>query len=119
MVKSHTTLDRAKLVLESGKGLVKSLRDGNNESLDQLEAYTALFDQWQRTWAKGDPGLTAREAEFGRRIAEQHALLIELTAEVQRSVESSLKSLRGWNRGLKAYIDHFPKQLGTIRPRKG
>jgi hypothetical protein len=34
-------------------------------------------------------------------------------------VESSLKSLRGWNRGLKAYIDHFPKQLGTIRPRKG
>jgi oligoribonuclease NrnB/cAMP/cGMP phosphodiesterase (DHH superfamily) len=119
MVQSQTTLEGAKLVLESGKALVKALRSGDTESLDQLEAYTAQFDQWQRSWAKGDVKLTAREAEFGRRIAEQHALVIELATELKRSVENSLKSLRGWNRGLKAYIDHFPKQLGTIRPRKG
>lgn len=119
MVQSPSTLERAKLVLEAGKVLVKALRSGDTESLDQLEAYTAQFDQWQRTWAMSEAKLTAREADLGKRIAEQHALVIELTAEMKRSVENSLKSLRGWNRGLKAYIDHFPKQLGTIRPRKG
>ncbi len=119
MVQSHTTLETAKLVLESGRVLVKALRSGDTDTLEQLEAYTASFENWQRGWAKGQAKFTAREAEMGRRIAEQHALVIELTTEMKRSVESSLKSLRGWNRGLKAYIDHFPKQLGTIRPRKG
>jgi hypothetical protein len=119
MVQSSSTLEVAKLVLESGKALVKALRAGDTDSLEQLEAYTAQFDQWQRTWATGEAKLTSREAEIGRRIAEQHSLVIELATEMKRSVESSLKSLRGWNRGLKAYIDHFPKQLGTIRPRKG
>lgn len=119
MVQSQSTLEIARLVLESGRALVKALRAGDTDSLEQLEAYTAQFDQWQRSWAKGQVKFTAREADIGRRIAEQHALVIELATEMKSSVENSLKSLRGWNRGLKAYIDHFPKQLGTIRPRKG
>ena len=119
MVQSQTTLEVARLVLESGRGLVKALRAGDEAVLEQLEAYTAQFEQWQRSWGKGPVKLTAREADIGRRIADQHATIIELATEMARSVENSLKSLRGWNRGLKAYIDHFPKQLGTIRPRKG
>jgi len=119
MVQSQTTLEAARLVLDSGKALVKALRAGDSDSLEQLEAYTAQFEQWQRSWGKGEASLTAREADIGRKIAEQHACVIELATEMKRSVENSLKSLRGWNRGLKAYIDHFPKQLGTIRPRKG
>lgn len=119
MVQSQTTLEAAKLVLESGIRLIRALRAGDTDSLEQLEAYTAQFDRWQRSWGKSQVKLTAREADIGRKIAEQHVIVIELATEMKRSVESSLKSLRGWNRGLKAYIDHFPKQLGTIRPRKG
>jgi|GEM_PF-1388577 len=112
----------ARLVLESGKATIKALREGAPEALDQLQDYSDRFEVWQREWRGASPArmaMTRRDAEIGRRIAEQHATVIELTQELRDSMEHSLRNLRGWTKGLRAYVDHFPKRLGTMRPRKG
>lgn len=112
----------AELVLERGKGLIKALREGTPEALDQLQEYTECFEEWQKGWKKGPAGsgkLSRAEMDLGNRIAKQHATVIGLAEELMGSFEQSLKNLRGWSKGLRAYIDHYPKRLGTIKPRKG
>ena len=112
----------AELVLESGKELIKALRDGTPDALDQLQEYTECIEVWQKGWKRGSVGavkLSRSEMELGNRIAKQHATVIALAEEMMESVEHSLKNLRGWSKGLRAYIDHYPKRLGTIKPRKG
>ncbi len=112
----------ARLVLESGKAAIKALREESAEALDRLQDYTERFEVWQREW-KGASAeretLARRDAEIGRRIAEQHATVIQLAQRLRDSMEHSLKNLRGWTKGLRAYVDHFPKRLGTMKPRKG
>jgi hypothetical protein len=112
----------AELVLERGRELTRALRAGAPEALDQLQEYTECFEAWQKGWKKGAAGavkLSRAEVELGNRIAKQHATVIGLAEELMGSFEQSLKNLRGWSKGLRAYIDHYPKRLGTIKPRKG
>lgn len=112
----------AELVLELGAELIKALRDNTPDALDQLDRYTECFEQWQKGWKKNQAGaakVSRAELEIGKRIAKQHATVIVFAEEMMESMEHSIKNLRGWSKGLRAYIDHFPKRMGTIRPRKG
>jgi hypothetical protein len=112
----------AESVLALGKELIKALRDSTPDALEQLEQYTDRFELWQKGWKKNQSGaakVSRAELELGKRIAKQHATVIVLAEEMMESVEHSLKNLRGWSKGLRAYIDHYPKRMGTIRPRKG
>lgn len=111
--------DCAKDLLALGKRVVKSLRGSELDSVDLLDQYTTAFDSWRASWAPKGERLSTRDRELGERIAEQHATVVELTEGMLRSVEQSLKELRGWSKGIRAYMDHFPKQVSTIRTRKG
>jgi hypothetical protein len=111
--------DSAKALLALGKRVAKALRDSDPEVVDLLDEYTEAFDIWRGSWARGGKQLSARDREVGERIAEQHAGVIELTESMLQTVEQSLKDLRGWSKGIRAYMDHFPKQVSTMRTRKG
>jgi hypothetical protein len=102
-----------------GKRAVKALRESDPEGLDLLDEYTAAFDTWRTSWAPRGTQLSARDRELGERIAEQHATVVALTESMLRTVEQSLRELRGWSKGIRAYMDHFPKQVSTMRTRKG
>jgi hypothetical protein len=106
-------------MLELGTRVVKSLRESSPDALDLLDEYTESFDLWKRSWMGPGGSFSAKEREIGERIAKQHATVLELTEEMLRSVEKSLKDLRGWSKGIRAYMDHFPKQVSTIKARKG
>lgn len=99
--------------------MVKSLRDSNPDALELLDEYTECFESWQRSWKATGSSFSESEREIGQRIADQHGTVIELTEQMILSVEKSLKELRGWSKGIRAYMDHFPKQVSTIKPRKG
>jgi hypothetical protein len=119
MVVKKNQAEPSKALLALGSRVVKSLRESSPEALDLLDEYTESFDLWQRSWGVSGSSFSTQDKEMGRRIAAQHATVIELTEEMIRSVEKSLKELRGWSKGIRAYMDHFPKQVSTIRARKG
>ena len=110
----------AKVVLELGRALVSSLEQSSPEALDELERYCDAFAEWESAWKRrkdGKLGLIPSEAELGRRIVAQHATVIRLTEEMRASVDRSLKSLRVRGKGLRAYTDHLPKRISTIKRR--
>jgi hypothetical protein len=124
MTTRKTPLDAGKNVLQLGAIVVRALRDGAPEALELLEQYTESFEAWQKSWKRAATAphtvkFSAKEREIGERIAAQHATVMELTEEMLRSLEGSLKDLRGWNKGIRAYIDHLPSKISTIRTRKG
>jgi hypothetical protein len=111
-----------KELISLGASVIRALREESPEALDKLDEYTALFDEWKKSWQKGQKGevhFTAKEREQGKRIAEQHSTVLELTEKMYRSVEESLRGLRGRSKGIRAYLDHFPSKISTIRTRKG
>lgn len=122
MGSTRDTTETGRNVLALGKAAIKALSEGAPEALEELERYSDSFEAWQASWkgqAAGRASFSSKEAEIGRRIAEQHATVLELTQQMKEAVEQSLRSLRGRSKGIRAYIDHLPKQIGTMRPRKG
>jgi hypothetical protein len=122
MVQSKSTVETGKELVSVGATAVRALRDGSPDALERLEEYTALFDAWQKTWSRGANGgvrFSAADAALGKRIAEQHETVLALTEKMYRSMEESLKGLRGRSKGIRAYLDHFPSKISTIRTRKG
>ena len=122
MASTSTTSEAGREVLALGKAVLKAFKEGGPEVIEDLERYMDAFEEWQKTWNKAPAGkvqFSAKEEEIGRRIADQHATVIMQTEEMKKAVEQSLKNLRGWSKSIRAYIDHLPKQIGTMRPRKG
>ncbi|MFN4894306.1 MAG: hypothetical protein ACK5GN_09745 [Pseudomonadota bacterium] len=115
--KSQTETGKALLAL--GGRVVQALKASDPEVLALLEQYTDTFDSWQRSWSTREGAFPVKERELGERIAAQHDTVIELTEGMLSSVEQSLKELRGWSKGIRAYMDHFPRKVSTIRSRKG
>lgn len=122
MASTRSTTEAGREVLALGKAVLKAFKEGNPEVIEDLSRYLDAFEQWQKTWKKAAGGkvqFSAKEEEIGRRIADQHATVIVQTEEMKNAVQQSLKNLRGWSKSIRAYIDHLPKQIGTMRPRKG
>jgi len=119
MASQKDEVTSAKALLELGAGVVRSLKETSPDALDRLDEYTTAFDRWQRSWPTAGQKFSARERQIGERIAEQHATVLELTEGMLHSVERSLRELRGWSKGIRAYLDHFPRQVSTIKTKKG
>jgi hypothetical protein len=109
----------AKALLGLGTRVVKALEESSPEALDYLDDYTEAFDKWQSSWESEKRVVTGATRELGEQIAQQHATVVALTEEMLHSVEQSLRELRGWSKGIRAYMDHFPKQVSTMKTRKG
>ncbi len=117
---SARSANEAKVVLQLGKELIQWLESSSPESLDGLERYCDAFAAWQASWKKrpdGTVGLSAKDADLGRRIVAQHATVLRLTEEMRAEVDRSLKSLRVRGKGLRAYTDHLPKRISTMKRR--
>lgn len=111
-----------KALLELGKRAVAAMRDGSLESLDILEEYVRNFDSWEASWREGrakSKEIPPKQREMATRIAHQHTQIIRLANELRSEMDESLKSLRVKGRGLKAYMDHLPQRVSTIKTRKG
>jgi len=112
----------ARVVLELGKTLITLLEEASPTALDELERYCDLFADWEKSWKRSRDGaaaLTSKDVDLGKRIVAQHATVIKLTEEMRAHVDRSLKSLRVRGKGLRAYTDHLPKRISTIRTRRG
>jgi hypothetical protein len=113
---------RAEELLALGERLIASLEAAEADAEPQLESYVACFDQWYgglNRNAHGELVFSELDAELGGRVAEQHARIISLVDVAAQDVKRSLGELRGWSKGIRAYVDHLPKSVSTIKTRKG
>jgi hypothetical protein len=118
-----TSPDKARALLELGDRLLEALNSGDQEIDDKLESYVDSFQDWFDSLPTADGGggvvFSAEDAETGRRIAEQHATVLALLESSMRDAKRAIGDLRGWSKGIRAYVDHLPKKLSTIKTREG
>jgi len=110
----------AKVVFELGKALIASLEEASPNALEELERYCDAFADWENHWKRrldGKVDFSAKEAEWGKRIVAQHGTVIRLTEEMRAAVDRSLKNLRVRGKGLRAYTDHLPRRISTMKRR--
>lgn len=119
MAGRKSQVERDKVLLALGATVVSALRESSPDAIDLIDQYTDAFEAWRASWPRSGTKLSSTDKEMGERIAAQHDSILKLTEEMLRSVEQSLKELRGWSKGIRAYMDHFPKKVSTVRTRKG
>jgi hypothetical protein len=121
MAAEKTDVFDGKALIQIGAETARALKSSAPEALDLLERYTLAFDKWQVRWQKKGSlsDLPAKDRDIIRRVANQHSAIVELTEEMLGSVERSLKELKGWSKGIRAYVDHLPKRVSTIKTRRG
>ncbi len=110
---SKSSSTEGKALLELGKKAVSAIRDGSSDALDVIDAYVEGFAQWESTW-KGQKNIPEADRELAQRVANQHAQVLRLTAEMQAQFLDSLRGLRAKGKGLKKYIDQLPQKMSTI-----
>ena len=109
-------------LLAQGKKLIELLEERSADGLAELESYVEAVAVWEAgirrlSRIEGAPQLVDKES--GERVAVQHARVVELAETMKDQVARSLRSLRIRGRGIRAYTDHYPKRISTIRPKKG
>ena len=109
-----------KAVMKLGLAAAAALKNSHPEALDLLDQYTDAFEKWQKGMSRlSSPELSSEERRLMERVARQHGKVIELAESMLASVERSLKDLKGWSKGIRAYVDHLPKRVSTMKARKG
>ena len=114
---SKGTTTEGKALFELGKKAVAAIRDGSSDALDVIDEYVEGFAKWEATWnvsSSGSKQIPAADQALAKRLANQHAQVLRLTAEMQAQFVESLKGLRAKGRGLKKYIDQMPQKISTI-----
>jgi hypothetical protein len=120
MAADRDKISEAKALLKLGLDTARSLKASNPEALDRLDQYTDAFEKWQMGLSPlSSCELSSAQRRVMERVAKQHATIIGLAEGMLVSVERSLKDLKGWSKGIRAYVDHLPKRVSTMKARKG
>jgi hypothetical protein len=83
-----------------------------------LERYVDEFDRWNTRWTDSstDKSLSIKDAE---KILDVHEAVCLCAQQMTVEAGQSMKNMRGWSKGIRAYIDHFPSKISTTRGKKG
>lgn len=103
---------------ELGTTLLAKFQAQEDDVLPLLEEYVELFDAWERVWSSAEAG-RPESRHAGERILLLHQEIMNVARALSNEAESSLKGIRGWSKGIRAYIDHLPSKISTRRGRKG
>lgn len=101
-----------------GRRLLAKFKEREEDVLPLLEEYVDLFDTWERVWL-ADQGGDTKHRKVGESILNLHGEIISVARSLSEDTENSLKGIRGWSKGIRAYIDHFPSKISTRRGKKG
>ncbi len=98
------------LILRAEK--ILSCESEDEEIIKLLPVYIEAFDRWMK-----DPG--SMDKEVLEKLHRYHGEVLEKAISIKSATREAMKSLRQRGRGLKAYIDHYPKRVSLRRGRKG
>ncbi len=101
-----------------GECILESPENKEEEVLALLERYVEEFDRWNVLWTEDNTQrpLSLKDAQ---KILDLHERVCVCAQQMADEAGSSIKSMRGWSKGIRAYIDHFPSKISTTRGKKG
>lgn len=101
-----------------GATILEKFKAREGDVLPLLEEYVELFDTWNCLWSSS----SAESPEYrqaAERLLTLHEEIVNIGRTLSDETETSLKGVRGWSKGIRAYLDHFPSKVSTRRGRKG
>lgn len=104
----------AQQVIQTGQAAIEALASNAPDAVECVEVYADVFDAWAQA-----EKLAPSDQELGMRIADQHATIMKLLDSVKGDAAAALVDLREKGKGLRAYTDVFPRQISTMKPKKG
>lgn len=88
--------------------------------LEKIEQYVSAFDLWfQKNEAIIKAETDPVKKEAFQELAKKHEAILALTAEAQAKIPNEIKNLKQKFRGIKAYIEYFPRSISVTKSRKG
>jgi hypothetical protein len=84
---------------------------GSDSIIPKVEAYIEAFQSWSQS---GIEARTEDNAEL-MRLQDLHARVIRCVSTLQAGTAGELRNLKRRARGLMAYTDLLPKQIGVVR----
>lgn len=86
------------------------------------ERLIEFFSAFERSGAffSGDyVEVTEADKELLRRVISQHHEIEKLVENQMRSIDQRLKESKAWIKGVRVYLDSYPKSVSTIKSRRG
>lgn len=101
-----------------GESILTASKNREEDVLGLLERYVDEFDRWNTRWTDSstDKSLSIKDAEM---ILDVHERVCLCAQQMTAEAGQSMKNMRGWSKGIRAYIDHFPSKISTTRGKKG
>ena len=101
-----------------GDSVLSSLKSNADDSLTLLEQYADKFDCWNTAWESANKSDNL-DVDGLQRLLDIHESICRGAQKLTDEATASLRSLRGWSKGIRAYIDHYPSKISTRRGKKG
>lgn len=101
-----------------GDSVLDSLKSNADDALMLLEKYADEFDRWNTAWESADKSDNL-DVDGLQRLLDIHEKICRGAQKLTDEATDSLRSLRGWSKGIRAYIDHYPSKISTRRGKKG
>ncbi len=109
-------------VLQLGARALEAVNGRSADAVDVLESYSEALSAWQiafQSVTADGQALSSDQLDVAKLISEQHNSVVEAARDLHGDLGNAVKNLGGWMRGVRAYTDHLPKRLSTIKPQKG
>ncbi len=90
-----------------------------NDLADEIGGYTDAFEQWAQSFlSRKERQLSDAERAELVELQQLHTQVITRAQGLKEDISHGLRMLKRKGKGLLAYTDVFPKQIGSMRPRK-
>jgi hypothetical protein len=120
-MKSNSSTVTIDGLLNSASSAIEALQGDFSTTDDErvVESYCNQFDVWIGALEGDKISIGERERSDAEELLRRHAIIMDLLGQQVRRVDLLLKDRKSWLKGVKSYLDKFPKRVSTIRARQG
>jgi hypothetical protein len=104
-----------------GKLVIDGLEGGVSDTLvdERLFAFLSSFESAIPLLSGSEAELTEPHKELLLSLILQHEEIERLVAAQLRSIDQRLRERKAWIKGVRGYLDSYPKSVSTIKTRRG
>ena len=84
-------------------------------TVDLVSSYVEAFELWSVNFKNVADGIT--DLELGKQLQDKHAKIMRLVSKLSQGTAKDLRNLKVKAKGLLAYTDLLPKQIGAVKRR--
>jgi hypothetical protein len=104
-----------------GKLVIDGLEGGLSDTLvdERLLAFLSSFESAMPELNGSEAELTGAHKDLLLSLIFQHEEIERLVGAQLRSIDQRLRERKAWIKGVRGYLDSYPKSVSTIKTRRG